>query len=294
MLQKAFLLALVVLLFSTCLAADIDNSAAIQSVKARVTIEGDGEITGSLKGTPAKFEVLSFRRSQVQEIVSLREELEINRKLIRPERTYDQWGNSYALFRIDETGKFKYVVEAVIETDSFFPQLLDYNLAGEITDFPEFAGPTENIESNHESIRTLALNRFEGESWLNTVLDITQWTNSSVEYDLGYFPETYTALETLETRKGVCDEYAGLAAALLRAKGIPTRLATGITYSPDQGVGWNGHAWLESFNPNTGWIALDPTFGEAGLVDGTHILRGFSRTRKIQAFQRQRLCSRPP
>ncbi len=62
---------------------------------------------------------------------------------------------------------------------------------------------------------------------------------------------------------------------MLRAKGIPTRLVTGLTYNPQSEKGWDNHAWLEAYNPNSGWIALDPTFGEAGVVDGTHIVRGF-------------------
>lgn len=59
--------------------------------------------------------------------------------------------------------------------------------------------------------------------------------------------------EVLRTKEGVCRDYAVLTAALCRAAGIPTRLATGL-------VTWDGtfyyHAWCEVWDGKR-WIGLD-------------------------------------
>ncbi len=61
------------------------------------------------------------------------------------------------------------------------------------------------------------------------------------------------AREVFRTKEGVCRDYAVLTATLLRAAGIPTRLATGL-------VTWDGtfyyHAWCEVWD-GRGWIGVD-------------------------------------
>jgi transglutaminase-like putative cysteine protease len=74
------------------------------------------------------------------------------------------------------------------------------------------------------------------------------------------------AREILRTKEGVCRDYATLAATLMRAAGIPTKLVTGAVYSGD---GFYYHAWVENWVGDR-WIAFDPTLG-GGLADATHI-----------------------
>ncbi|MFA4855727.1 MAG: transglutaminase domain-containing protein [archaeon] len=271
---KIAVLTLLVFLCTGAFSAEIENSTAMQTVRAHVLIEGQGSITGSLNGTEAKIEILSFRDTEYQKIILLEETLEINGKQVRAEPKEDEFGNRYALFKVKSVGSFTYKIDAVIETDAMLPELQDYSLSNKIGEFPEFLKPSENIESNHETIRTMALNTFDSNSLLETIADVTQWTYDNIEYDLNFYPETYSAISTLGTRKGVCDEFAVVAAAMLRAKGIPTRIVTGLTFNPEKHLGWNNHAWLQAYSPNSGWISLDPTFGEAGVVDGTHMQRG--------------------
>ena len=271
---KIAVLALLVFLCTSAFSVEIENSTAMQTVRAHVLIEGQGSITGSLNGTEAKIEILSFRDTEYQKIISLEETLEINGRQVLAEPKEDEFGNRYALFKVKSTGSFTYKIDAVIETDAMLPELQDYSLSDKIGEFPEFLKPSKNIESDHETIRTMALNTFAGDSMLETIADVTQWTYDNIEYDLNFYPETYSAISTLGTGKGVCDEFAVVAAAMLRAKGIPTRIATGLTFNPEKQLGWNNHAWLQAYSPNSGWISLDPTFGEAGVVDGTHMQRG--------------------
>ena len=68
--------------------------------------------------------------------------------------------------------------------------------------------------------------------------------------------------------RGVCQDFAHLGIAVLRAAGIPARYASGYLY-PDELGGVIGethqgesHAWLEAWVGD--WHPLDPTSGSAG------------------------------
>lgn len=58
--------------------------------------------------------------------------------------------------------------------------------------------------------------------------------------------------ETLRTGKGICFDYAALAAAMLRSQGIPTKMVFG-NVSPDNLY----HAWNMFYTEETGWVTVD-------------------------------------
>ncbi len=66
-----------------------------------------------------------------------------------------------------------------------------------------------------------------------------------------------SAKEILKQRVGDCNEHAVLFTALARAVGVPTRIATGLTYTGGQ---FYYHAWPEVFVGR--WMAVDPTLGQ--------------------------------
>ncbi|MDW8479427.1 MAG: transglutaminase-like domain-containing protein [Xanthomonadales bacterium] len=68
-----------------------------------------------------------------------------------------------------------------------------------------------------------------------------------------------SALETLRTRAGDCTEHALLLAAAGRALGIPTRVATGLVYSPAFGEArevFVPHAWTQAWIGGR-WVSFD-------------------------------------
>ena len=81
------------------------------------------------------------------------------------------------------------------------------------------------------------------------------------DYNVGFA----SAKETVLSREGDCKEHAMLLAALLRAAGIPSRVAVGVTYWKGQ---FFGHMWTEAFLND--WTALDATL-TGDVVDATHI-----------------------
>lgn len=67
-----------------------------------------------------------------------------------------------------------------------------------------------------------------------------------------------------ESRSGFCEHYAAAEALLLRAKGIPARVATGFAGGSDEGGarvirGTNAHAWVEVYVEERGWVTSEPT-----------------------------------
>lgn len=72
--------------------------------------------------------------------------------------------------------------------------------------------------------------------------------------DRGYAP----AVATLESKAGDCTEHSVLLSALLRARGIPTRLVDGVVVDQTR-AGY--HEWVEVYLEGEGFVAADPTFG---------------------------------
>ncbi|HEV7649521.1 MAG TPA: DUF3488 and transglutaminase-like domain-containing protein [Actinophytocola sp.] len=95
----------------------------------------------------------------------------------------------------------------------------------------------------------------------------------------GFVYETETATGSDEdaltdflfrSKSGFCEQYASSMAILLRAAGIPSRVAMGYTAGFESGdyrsiTTQNAHAWVEVFFPGLGWQLFDPT----PLSDGT-------------------------
>ncbi|MCQ4165317.1 transglutaminase-like domain-containing protein [Tahibacter harae] len=82
-----------------------------------------------------------------------------------------------------------------------------------------------------------------------------------------------SALETARTRQGDCTEHALLLAALGRARGIPTRVATGLAYIEQFGGAervFVPHAWAQAWIDGR-WQSYDAALGR---FDSSHITLG--------------------
>ncbi len=71
-----------------------------------------------------------------------------------------------------------------------------------------------------------------------------------------------SAAEVAESREGDCTEHAVLLAALLRACGIPSRVAIGLVYVEHAG-GFGYHMWTEAYLDGQ-WLPLDGIMGQGG------------------------------
>lgn len=96
---------------------------------------------------------------------------------------------------------------------------------------------------------------------------LTEWVHNHVEYDDSYWQTQEPSDKVLQEGRGVCDEYAHLLIAMLRQEKIPAKFVAGFVFSGNK---WDAHAWTEAIIDGQ-VIAADPTYNEAGFLDGTHV-----------------------
>ncbi|MCK4688425.1 MAG: transglutaminase domain-containing protein [Candidatus Lokiarchaeota archaeon] len=112
---------------------------------------------------------------------------------------------------------------------------------------------------------------------------ICNWVSSNLIYDGTLPAEEMGALWAHTNGRGDCSEFSSLMVTLLRIQDIPARKVTGYcisanpTTKPYEGQVWNfiassssgsnflGHAWVEYYVPDIGWIACDPTWHSGGF-----------------------------
>ncbi len=148
--------------------------------------------------------------------------------------------------------------------------------ASDIKNYESYTFPTPTIDSNNPKIIKQASQLVQGEDDLfKVVFKIVYWVESNVEYDLNTLTASASqkASWVLDNKKGVCDEMTSLVVAMLRSLGIPARFVSGISYTTSDlfTENWQPHGWAEVYFPNIGWVSFDPTFGQYGYVDVTHI-----------------------
>jgi transglutaminase-like putative cysteine protease len=104
-------------------------------------------------------------------------------------------------------------------------------------------------------------------------LRAAEWTHETLRYERGATHVRTSSAEARAAGKGVCQDYAHVTLALLRAVGLPARYVSGYlhpTVEAEVGETTAGesHAWVEFWAGD--WVAVDPT----SLVDigSRHVL----------------------
>jgi transglutaminase-like putative cysteine protease len=92
---------------------------------------------------------------------------------------------------------------------------------------------------------------FAGLEGAQLLTAVVEWVHQRISYVSGSSTGTDSALDTLLARKGVCRDFAHLAIALLRARGIPARLAS--VYAPGLSP-MEFHAVAEALVEDAWWV----------------------------------------
>jgi transglutaminase-like putative cysteine protease len=77
-------------------------------------------------------------------------------------------------------------------------------------------------------------------------------------------------VDFLRLKRGYCEQYAGTMAVMVRAAGVPARVALGYTPGSTEREGTrlvtsdDAHAWVEVYFDELGWVPFDPTPIAAG------------------------------
>jgi len=159
-----------------------------------------------------------------------------------------QSGNGYYSFRIMENivdNKYALAFESAADVmlqSEFEPYLrpniyVNYSETSEcVKKCGEFAAKSDNVAE--------------------IITKVYDFVCSSVKYDYEkaggelsmYEPKPD---ETMKTGKGICLDYASLAASMLRSQGIPTKLIFGYVAPND-----TYHAWNMFYTEETGWVSV--------------------------------------
>jgi transglutaminase-like putative cysteine protease len=84
---------------------------------------------------------------------------------------------------------------------------------------------------------------------------IHDWVQREIRYVMESSDASTSALETLESRCGVCRDFAHLGITLCRAMSIPARMVVGFLYELEP---MDLHAWFEAFIGGR-WYTFDAT-----------------------------------
>jgi transglutaminase-like putative cysteine protease len=132
-----------------------------------------------------------------------------------------------------------------------------------------FLRSTAEVQSDSREIAELAAGlTAHAATEYEAITAVLNHVSDTVRY--AYNPPQYDALYTLRSGSGNCQNFAHIAMALLRAAGIPARIVGGISLKEPwkipighnsflaQSMGQGGHAWIEIYFPDLGWLSYDP------------------------------------
>ncbi len=141
----------------------------------------------------------------------------------------------------------------------------------------------DHWDFTHESTltrRSEALDKFISEHRIQpssdpmeSLLRLSNDLHRSFNYQPGSTNAASTIDDILQSKQGVCQDYAHVMIAIARSWGIPTRYVSGYMYvtgvdseqSPDSAT----HAWVECLLPGIGWFGFDPT--NDTMADERHV-----------------------
>ncbi|WP_099022056.1 transglutaminase family protein [Mycolicibacterium palauense] len=120
-----------------------------------------------------------------------------------------------------------------------------------------------------------------GRPLIEVLADLNHRIFTDFTYRSGSTTVSTQVNEVLEAREGVCQDFARLAIACLRANGLAASYVSGyLATDPPPGkermVGVDAtHAWASVWTPQNQWLGLDPTNDQ--MVDERYIIVGWGR-----------------
>ncbi len=268
--QKGMILGLLFVLFLTpaCLA---DDSWLYKSEKVLIELN----ISSGMEIVP---ESSDYHVGYVKARLSFFPEDDFQQRLIKLETNpYFLKKEDIIEFKWEQPDKkeLHFLLNSDVETENKLKKItnkIKFPLKNLDEEYVKYTKPTGNIDLNDNIIR-VASEFAEGEDDLYVITHkIAEWVNINIEYDLKYGTSTEKSSWILKNRIGTCDEFSSLFIALCRALGIPARYVSGIAYSNIPELeGFGNHAWAEVYFPDNGWVPFDPTYGEFGFVNPSHV-----------------------
>ena len=205
-------------------------------------------------GSRAKRVVLSRKPPNPPDITALRPHRDLN-----PEDTYDAVSYSSSASE-----------EALQQAGADYPSWVTDRYLQLTDDLPRrVRGLAEGLTDNRDNPydKAIALR-----DWLRTI--------PTYSTDIEAPPEEADGVDyfLFETKRGYSSYYSSSMVVMLRAIGIPSRLAVGYTtgdWDEEQGryvvVSAHAHSWPEAYFPDYGWIPFEPVPNQSPITRGGFI-----------------------
>ncbi len=224
--------------------------------------------TGYKYATPARSSYNEARMTPISDAgqSALESRIEVSPRA-RPMRYVDYWGTVVDAFDV-HVPHTELVVTAtsVVETAAAdaAPAPIDWSVLGldRIRDrFAELLAPSRFVTTEPE-VTAIGRDLIGRAAPAEAGRSAADWTHSQLGYERGLTGVHTTSAEARAAGKGVCQDYAHLTLAVLRAMGLPARYVSGYLFpngDAEVGVSTRGesHAWVEFWAGE--WLALDPT-----------------------------------
>lgn len=207
-----------------------------------VSNTSEGYVLARYSGAAAKIKIFVFTPDQVKYTYDL--------------TASDDWA---ALPLTGGNGTYQIEVYEQIEGTSYSTLFKEPSVPVTITDeFRPFLYPNQYtwFTSDSQTVKKAEALAENASDDLDVVTAVYDFTISTITYDedkakeaeegklSGYLPDVD---RTLESKTGICFDYAALMTAMLRSQGIPTKLEIGYS-------GEAYHAWISTWLEEAGWV----------------------------------------
>lgn len=134
---------------------------------------------------------------------------------------------------------------------------------------------------SHDIADFAAVSFSQGRATIEAAVDLTKRIHRDFRFDPRATDISTPISTVLKQKRGVCQDFAHLALACLRAYRVPARYVSGyiLTQPPPGHAKLQGadasHAWISVWAPESGWVDLDPANGL--VVGDEHIAFAYGR-----------------
>lgn len=192
---------------------------------------------------------------------------------------HDSFGNTLAHFSIEESHS-RCVIESVslVETSMVTPpavastyklsqlkNILSTDLSADGLLASKCLLPSQHVQRLTGTQSIVAQLITESDSVANLAERLMNWIYTEFEYDPTFSSVVTSGQKAWDAKRGVCQDFAHVALAILREAGIPARYVSGYleTLPPPGEQKLQGsdasHAWFSVYSPTDGWLDYDPT-----------------------------------
>ncbi len=229
-------------------------------------------------------------------VVEYQKDISINISPAPKDIKEDEFGNMYAIYDFSEYKPGRTIdikVDRIFESMDYSGEAIPVRTESTVTRQNElYTRPQDKIESDDASILAKAKEITYGySSDYKRARAIFEYINTNISYDKSNAYANKGALSALENKKGVCEEFATLYAALCRSIEIPCKVIEGYriqkevdkpseTILDDKGkyittettykYSIIPHVWNEVYFDDYGWVPVD-TCDIYVTPSGTHV-----------------------